>query len=87
MSKELQYELELIGEYVYRSENNILNESSEEEEDDEEEKKPLKVLRVPELGKIGVEAYNLPAMPIPEMVNIDGVRFDFRNSIRNPDYR
>ena len=54
---------------------------------EEEEPKPLKILFVPELGKVGVEVYDLPAMPIPEMVNIEAVRFDFKNSIRNPDYR
>ena len=52
-----------------------------------EEPKPLKILRVPELGKLGIEVYDLPAMPIPEMVSIEGVRFDYKNSLRNPDYR
>ena len=87
MSKELQYELELIEEYENNPQDEDDSSEGEQEDDDEVEKKPLKVLDVPDLDKIGVESYDLPAMPIPEMVNIDGVRFDFRNSIRNPDYR
>ena len=44
-------------------------------------------ISVPELGYVTVNDYNLPEMPFPCLVNVNKVRFDFKNSIRNADYR
>ena len=39
------------------------------------------------MGLITVNDYNLPEMPSPALVNIEKLRFDFKSSIRNPDFR
>ena len=42
---------------------------------------------MPKLGTVNVDDIDLPEMPSPTMVNVDSFRFDFKNSIRNSDFR
>lgn len=42
---------------------------------------------MPKLGIITMDDYTLPEMPIPNMVNIDKFKFDFKASTRNADFR
>jgi len=45
------------------------------------------MLNVPNLGTISYEDYDLQEMPSPIIAKIEGYRFDFKNSIRNADFR
>jgi hypothetical protein len=46
-----------------------------------------RMLKIPKLGFISSQDYDLAEMPSPTMASIDGQCFDFRNSIRNSDFR
>ncbi len=46
-----------------------------------------RIVKVPKLGTITFKDYDLPEMPSPTMASIDDKRFDFKNSIRNNDFR
>ena len=46
-----------------------------------------RLIKVLKLGTITFKDYDLPEMPSPTMVSIEGKRFDFKGSIRNADYR
>ena len=44
-------------------------------------------IKVPRIGTISYKDYDLPEMPSPTMVSIEGKQFDFKSSLRNPDFR
>lgn len=43
-------------------------------------------IKLPRLGTISFKDYDLPDMPSPTMASIDGKKFDFKSSLRNPDF-
>ena len=45
------------------------------------------MLKVPNLGSISYEDYDLQEMPSPTVARIDDHRFDFKASLRNADFR
>ena len=53
----------------------------------DQDKRENRILKIPKLGTISVDDYDLNEMPSPTMVNVDNVRFDFKNSLRNPNFR
>ena len=61
----------------------VLSSAGVSESDDNEKNR---ILRFPKLGIITVKDYDLLEMPAPTMVNINAARFDFKSSIRNPNF-
>lgn len=53
----------------------------------DQDKRENRILKIPKLGTISVDDYDLNEMPSPTMVNVDNVRFDFKNSLRNSNFR
>ena len=84
MPLELQYELELIGDFIH-SQNHLKSNMKLSDRRSNVIEYRNRILIFPVLGTVTVKDYDLPLMPPPQLVNVESVRFDYKNSIRNSD--
>lgn len=84
MPNDLQHELELISDFLQAQDTLRFGScKATGTQGRGEEQHKHRCIKVPKLGQITVEDYNLPEMPSPTMTNVDAVRFDFKSSMRN----